>query len=88
MRVFRGGGFTKDAVYLRGLVSLLEYLGRGGDLELLFVGKVSLASLSIIRELRHRRVLGDAPLRPLFLDVPGAADRLARLRRGLEVVVP
>ena len=28
MRVFRGGGLTKDAVYLRGLVQTLKYFSR------------------------------------------------------------
>ena len=37
MRVYRGGGLTKDAVYLRGLVALLKYLGAGGELETLFL---------------------------------------------------
>ena len=30
MRVYRSGGMTKDAIYLRGLVELLEHLGAGG----------------------------------------------------------
>ena len=30
MRIHRGGGFTKDAIYLRGLRQILDYVGRGG----------------------------------------------------------
>ena len=41
LRVYRGGGLTKDVVYLRGLCQVLEYLKSGGDLELLFVGKIA-----------------------------------------------
>jgi len=85
LRVFRGGGFTKDAVYLRGLVGLLAYLGRGGDLEPLFLGKVSEQSLPILRELRWREVLAEPPLRPRYLDLPEAPARLERLRRGVSV---
>ncbi len=32
MRTYRGGGLTKDAVYLRGLRQILDYLGNGGRL--------------------------------------------------------
>ena len=41
MRIYRGGGLTKDAVYLRGLLQILRYLREGGELEPLFVGKVA-----------------------------------------------
>ena len=47
MRVYRGGGFTKDAVYLRGLVEILDYLGQGGTLEPLFVGKIAERTYSV-----------------------------------------
>ncbi len=40
-RVHRGGGFVKDAVYLRGLQRVVEYLGDGGRLDTLLVGKIS-----------------------------------------------
>ncbi len=83
MRVFRGGGFTKDAAYLRGLASLLRYLADGGDIDLLFLGKVSEPSLPILRELRLRGVLKSPPLRPLYLNLPEAAGKLDRLRKGL-----
>ena len=43
MRLYRGGGLTKDAVYLRGLLQILRYLREGGELEPLFVGKVASA---------------------------------------------
>ncbi len=81
MRVFRGGGFTKDAVYLRGLVELLDHLGEGGELEPLLLGKIALEHLPLIEELRWRRVLEPAPLRPHYLQKEEAKERLARLRR-------
>jgi uncharacterized protein (TIGR02421 family) len=83
MRVFRGGGFTKDAVYLRGLIELLGYLQSGGLLDLLFVGKFALQHVPIIKELQLRRVLGPPPLRPSYLDDPKALERLERARAGL-----
>ena len=81
MRVFRGGGFTKDAVYLRGLTELLEYLGKGGEIEPLLLGKFALEHLPLIEELRWRRILKPPPLHPRYLETDEAKRRLARLRR-------
>ncbi len=53
MRIYRGGGLTKDAVYLRGLLQILRYLREGGELEPLFIGKVASAHLPLIFELSH-----------------------------------
>jgi uncharacterized protein (TIGR02421 family) len=86
MRVYRGGGLTKDAVYLRGLCDLLGYLARGGTLEPLYVGKIAVSHIPIIRELQYRQVLKPAPLRPRFLDLPEAVTRLERARAGLTVI--
>ncbi len=81
MRVFRGGGFTKDAIYLRGLLELLEHLGKGGELEPLLLGKFALEHVSFIEELRWRRILEPPPLRPHYLETEAAKARLARLRQ-------
>jgi uncharacterized protein (TIGR02421 family) len=86
MRVFRGGGLTKDVAYLRGLVDLLRYLREGGNIEQLLVGKFGPEHLPIIEELRWRKVLVDTPLRPRHLDDPAATERLARLRMGASVL--
>jgi uncharacterized protein (TIGR02421 family) len=83
MRVFRGGGFTKDVVYLRGLVGLLKYIGSGGELEVLYLGKVSAAALPILRELRLRNVLKPPPMRPHYFELPAALERIERLRGGV-----
>ncbi|MBU0473052.1 MAG: flavohemoglobin expression-modulating QEGLA motif protein [Bacteroidetes bacterium] len=55
MRTFRSGGLTKDAVYLRGLVKLLEYLKSGGELEPLYMGKISADHVAIIKELNGEK---------------------------------
>jgi uncharacterized protein (TIGR02421 family) len=86
MRVFRGGGLTKDAVYLRGLVGFLTYLREGGALDPLLVGKLGPQHVPIIEELQWRKVLVPPPLRPRYLDDPGAARRLADLQRGVSVL--
>lgn len=84
-RVYRGGGLTKDAIYLRGLVSLLDFLRKGGDLEPLFVGKIARHHIPLIKELQWRRVLVRAPLKPRVLSEPQAQERLELLRSGISL---
>jgi uncharacterized protein (TIGR02421 family) len=86
LRVYRGGGLTKDAVYLRGVLDIMQYIRRGGELEPLFIGKLAADHVPIVRELSLRGVLRPLPLRPRYLDDPRAAERLARLRQGLGVL--
>jgi uncharacterized protein (TIGR02421 family) len=85
MRAFRGGGHTKDAVYLRGLIALLAYLQNGGALEPLFIGKIGLQHVSFIKELVQRQVLQPVPLRARYLDLPETQRRLKCIRDGLAV---
>ena len=86
MRVFRGGGLTKDAVYLRGLIELLQYLADDNEIEPLFVGKIGAEHVSVIRELQWREVLRPAPLEPRYMSFPQTAEKLKRLRSGLTVI--
>lgn len=86
MRIYRGGGLTKDAVYLKGLVILLNYLEQGGELEPLFIGKITAADISLVRELQWRQVLNPAPLKPRYMDYPKTAGKIAQLRDGLNVL--
>jgi uncharacterized protein (TIGR02421 family) len=82
-RVFRGGGLTKDAIYLRGLVQLLEHLRGGGSLDPLLLGKLALAQVPVVEELVWREILRPAALRPHWLEGAGADQALARARAGL-----
>ena len=84
-RIYRGGGLTKDAIYLRGLVLLLKYLGEGGDLKILYTGKMAIGHISIVRELLHRGILIPPPLEPTYLSDPQAKKRLAAAASGLNV---
>lgn len=86
MRTYRGGGLTKDAVYLRGLLQILKYLGEGGDLEPLYIGKIASSHLPLIAELRMRRIINPPALRPRYLQEPGAPTKIERLRGGLTVL--
>lgn len=76
MRVFRSGGLTKDAIYLRGLLDLLAHLRRGGSLDALFLGKFSLADLPLVDELAARGVLHPPVLLPRWFDDPAGRRRL------------
>ena len=78
MRVFRAGGATKDAIYLRGVVDLLAHLAGDGDLDLLWRGKFSLQDLPLIAELAERGALAPPRLLPRYLDDPAAMGRLHR----------
>jgi hypothetical protein len=84
-RVYRSGGFTKDAIYLRGLVRLLRYFAEGGALEPLLVGKIAFEHVSMMEELRWRGVLNPPRLMPHYLTGPSVEAKLARLRDGLTV---
>ena len=85
MRVFRGGGYTKDLVYLRGLGQLLQKLADGYPIESLYLGKISYQHLNFIEELQWRKVLKLPALKPAYLDSKEAQPRLRALRRGLAV---
>jgi uncharacterized protein (TIGR02421 family) len=81
VRVYRGGGLTKDAQYLRGLRDLLAYLRREGTLEPLFVGKLGLPHIPAVQELVLRGVLQLPPLKPRWLSDLAALERLGACRR-------
>jgi len=86
MRVYRGGGLTKDAVYLQGLIDVLKYVGGGGDLKPLFVGKIAAHHVPVVRELTWRGVLRAAPMMPRYLENESARKRLAALGHGTTVL--
>ena len=82
MRVHRGGGYTKDAIYLKGLVELLGYLQQGGNLALLYGGKFALKHLPLIEELTHLRIL-QPPRLPAFLATTAAAEKIDKIKKGI-----
>jgi uncharacterized protein (TIGR02421 family) len=51
VRAHRGGGFTKDYLYLSGLKKVFDYFQEGKDLSLLLTGKVSLEHVDTIEYL-------------------------------------
>lgn len=86
VRTYRGGGLTKDAVYLRGLVQLMDYIRSGGDLEPLYIGKIALEHVSVIRELKWRSVLQEAPIKPRYLNDTVFKEKISILRRTKTVL--
>jgi uncharacterized protein (TIGR02421 family) len=67
-RVYRGGGLTKDGVYLKGLLNIIEYIKQGKSLEALLIGKIRQDYLPVIQELIHRQILIKPVLKPRYLD--------------------
>lgn len=82
-RVFQGGGFLKDIVYLRGLVQLRDYLHEGGDFDILLSGKFALEHVPLIRELIDRKVLKPARLNPRYYENKDFKERMKKLRDGI-----
>jgi uncharacterized protein (TIGR02421 family) len=86
MRTFRGGGYTKDAVYLQGLVEVLDYLATGKELLPLYLGKIAHEFLPLVEELRWRQVLRSSPLVPRLFELAGALEKIERLAGGMTVL--
>lgn len=56
-RVLRGGGFTKDYLYLRGFIKIYNYFISGESIEELLIGKTSLEYSHLFNELVSRGYL-------------------------------
>jgi len=84
-RIFQGGGYTKDIIYLRGLMRLMTYLKEGGELEPLFIGKIAEKHVPVMEELKHRSILRPAPLIPRYLQNKNAHTRLNKIKTGISL---
>lgn len=84
-RVYRGGGLTKDAMYLRGLSGILDYMAEGCAFDRLFVGKFGVRHVPVIDELLARKALSPAQVLPRYLERPDAGARIIALSKGLTV---
>jgi uncharacterized protein (TIGR02421 family) len=82
MRVFRSGGFTKDVVYFRGLINLLEYLKSGGSMKSILIGKIALDHIEVTEELRWRQILKPPRLLPRYLNAMQSSARLDEILRS------
>ena len=50
-RIFRGGGFTKDYLYLKGFRDLLRFYNCNNNIQSLLIGKTSIKYFNLINEL-------------------------------------
>ncbi|WP_170608752.1 flavohemoglobin expression-modulating QEGLA motif protein [Ruegeria arenilitoris] len=82
MRVVRGGGFTKDMVYLRGLQSVVEHVLSTGNIEPLLVGKVSYDHLDILEEMSWRGLLRAPRFKPAVFEPERLTPIVEGLKRG------
>jgi uncharacterized protein (TIGR02421 family) len=79
-RVYRAGGLTKDAMYLRGLIDVMCYLRDGGSMGPLLVGKIALDHVPAVEELLAKGVLKPGPIVPHWLQFNDIDERLDRVR--------
>lgn len=75
VRVHRGGGFTKDYLYLNGFAHALDMV-QTMNIRNLFVGKTSFAYLPIIDEMVERQMVKAPTYLPTHLDQPAASDEI------------
>ena len=80
MRAYRGGGYTKDMIYLRGLINVIKHIAKEEELELLYCGKIALQHLPLLQELRWREVIKPIALTPRVFETAEAMHRLDSLR--------
>ena len=69
VRVHRGGGFTKDYLYLNGICQALHAV-RKENLRNLYVGKTGFDYLNIINEMVERQWVSEPQFYPQFLQQP------------------
>ncbi len=80
VRALRGGGLTKDAVYLSGLRDLIHHLHAGASLEPLLRGKFALSHLAIVDKLEAAGWALPPRLMPRYAHWDAFPGRLERCR--------
>jgi len=81
-RVFRSGGLAKDAIYLRGLQAVFDFLATGRNLDPFWFGKIAAHHVPVVDELQARGMLRAPEVLPEFLSRPSTRRHLARIREG------
>lgn len=67
VRAHRAGGFIKDHIYLEGLLKVRDFAENDGDFKTLYVGKVGVEDISLVRELLYEGVLREPRYLPWFV---------------------
>lgn len=83
LRIYRGGGLTKDAIYLRGVMQVLHHLKNGGSLTPFWIGKISASHFTAIQDLSARGLLRPPRIEPAFLSSETARPRLRKAMAGI-----
>lgn len=87
LRLHASGGFTRDLIYLRGLVNLIALLRKGEvEMDRLYIGKIAQKHIEVVEELRYRRVLRSPPLTPRLLESSEALERLETVKKGISLM--
>lgn len=81
-RVFRSGGFAKDAIYLEGFRAVTSLVAAGAPLNPFWLGKIALTHVPAIEELLQRELVQPPLFKPSFLEDEQAAKRIADLRQA------
>lgn len=67
IRAHRGGGYIKDHVYLKGYLKVKKFAERNGYFKTLYVGKIGIQHLSLVKRLLKEGVLKEPKFLPDFL---------------------
>jgi uncharacterized protein (TIGR02421 family) len=73
-RIYRGGGFTKDHLYLSGFRELLQFYESRKSLDCLLIGKTSLPYYDIIHEMIAREMIQAPKFRTIAYENPQTDD--------------
>lgn len=63
LRVFRGGGITRDYIYLKGLLAMKKFVKKKEDLNIFFIGKIGLNDVPFVQALIDGKII----LPPFYL---------------------
>lgn len=85
-RIFRSGGLTKDAIYLRGLNQVFDFIAAGRDLDPFWFGKIAEHHVPVVDELQARGILRLPAATPAFLARPSARRNIERIRSGASLI--
>lgn len=81
VRAKRGGGLTKDSVYLQGLKQVHSYVKSDGCLDKLFIGKFSLNQRQMLEKLVADKVLLPPAITPKFLQEANCQKALEEAKK-------
>lgn len=77
-RVYRGGGFTKDYLYLRGFRRVLQMMAAGTNIDNLFLGKTTHHYLPVLNELVDRGILHKIKYKCPVFEKPEKAEPILK----------